>query len=324
MTKELNTWHALALHWRNFMKKQIPLMIVGMVVLCGLEAVAIPFHDSQSVVQTWSVQPQQTLDRGDELDQSQLLMNWFGPIGKSSIWSNLYYIVAQGFTPTKNLLTRVEILIGRNNSTTHDITLALHDNLYNTSLASVNIPAAQILAGNFSWVEFDFADIMVTPGQVYYLVASTVNATENWYAWGIQMEDVYPNGTAFWTTNNGVNWTEELSIDAAFKTYGKQATVLDVETTGGFGVTVNTKNIGEIDALNVETQVTVTGGILGLVNISGNVSAETLVPEGILACKLHPLGLGPIIVVATAQADNAVEVTKSVNGFILLFFVIIK
>jgi len=306
------------------MKKCVPLLVVGILVLCGLEAVAVPFNDFQSVVQTWSVQPQKTLCRDDELDQSQLLFNWFAPVGKSAVWSNLYYIVAQGFTPTKNLLTRVEILIARNNSTTYDFTLALHDTLNGASLASVNIPAAQILANNFSWIEFDFPDIMVTPGQVYYLVGSTVNATENFYGWGIQMADVYPNGTAFWTTNNGLNWTEESSIDSAFKTYGNQATVLDVETTGGFGVTVNTKNIGEIDAMNVETQVTVTGGILGLVNISENVSAATLVPDNLLPCKLQLLGLGPITIAIVAHADNAVEVTKSVSGFVLLFFVIIK
>jgi len=306
------------------MKKIVPILILGMLVIGGLEAVAVPFHDSQNIVQTWKVQPPKALSAGDELDQSQLLMNWFGPVGRSSAWANLYYVVAQSFTPTKDLLTRVQILIARNNSTTHDFTLALHDNLTHASLASVNVPASQVLVANFSWVEFDFPKTLVTAGKLYYLVASTVNATENWYAWGIQMANVYPNGSAFWTTNNGVNWNEEPDIDAAFMTYGTQATTLNLTIKGGIGVHVITKNAGSFNATNVKTQATITGGILKLVNISQSVELGLLGSSEVLSLDAVPLGLGSLTITATTQADNAVSVTKSAHGIILLVFVIIQ
>lgn len=307
------------------MKKFIPLVVVGMMVLCGLEAVALPFHMAETDVQTWKQTPQKTGYGDDELDQSQLLMDWFGPVGKSPIWGNLYYIIAQTFTPTKNLLTRVELFVGKNSSTTYDYTVGIRDDLNGSDLASVSVPAAEISTENFSWIEFDFPDVMVTPGQTYFIVSSTVNASDNWYAWGLKTGNVYPNGTAFWSTTNEANWSEDPTVDLAFKTYGKHATVLDLEITGGIGVSVSTKNIGDINATNVKTQVTITGGILGLINLTLTYNTSLpLTPGNSFLVKVIPLGLGPITIIATARADNAVEVTKTVDGLILFFFVIMK
>jgi hypothetical protein len=306
------------------MKKLIPLFVVGIVVLCGLEAVAVPFNVTQSDVQLWKVAPQKTFRNDDELDQSQPTMNWFGPVGVSSFWGNLNYVIAQGFTPTKNLLTKAEILVTRNNSTSYDFKLGLRADLNESDLVSISVSAAEIPINNYSWVEFDFPDTMITPGQIYYLVASTTNITNNYYGWGLNLSNVYPNGTVSWTTNDGANWIENSTFDLAFKTYGSQAAILNLSITGGIGVTVSTKNIGGINANNVTTHLTITGGIFGLINISLDDNTSTLVPGDALATKKLPLGLGPITIVATARAENAVEVTKTVNGLILFFLVIMK
>ena len=306
------------------MKKFIPLVIVGMLVLYGLQAVALPFHVVDTNIQTWKESPQIASCNGDELDQSQPSMNFFGPVGQFYLASNVNYILAQTFTPTKNLLTRVELYVGKNSTTTYNYTVAVRDDLNGSDLTSISVPAESFPAENFSWVEFDFNDLMVTPGQTYYIVSSTVNATDNWYAWGLNMSNPYPNGTVYYTTNDEANWTEEPTADMTFKTYGTDATALGVEITGGIGVTVNTKNVGEIDATNVKTHVVITGGIFGLINILADDNTSTLVPGDLFPFKIQPLGLGPITINVTARADNAAEVTKSVDALILLIFVIMK
>ena len=306
------------------MKKYIPTLIVGMIVLCGLGAAALPFHVADTNIQAWKESPRIATCNSDELDQSQPTMTFFGPVGQFYLASNKNYIMVQSFKPTKNLLTRVELMAGKNSTTTYDFTVAIRDDLNGSDLTSISVPAESFPAENFSWIEFDFNDIMVTPGQNYYIVSSTVNATDNWYAWGLNLSNAYPNGTVYWTINNGANWTNEPTLDMTFKTYGSNATALGVEITGGIGVSVSTKNIGDINANNVTTHLTITGGILGLINISLDDNTSTLIPSDTVITKKLPLGLGPITIIVTARAENAVEVSKNVSALILFFFVILK
>ena len=306
------------------MKKLIPIVIVGLVVLCGLQAVATPLDLPESKVNTWKILQQEPSLFPDDLDQSQELMNWFGPVGPGPLWGYANYIMAQSFTPTKNLLTRVEIMVGRNNTTSYDLTLAIRDDLHGSDLVTLSLPASAIVTENFSWTEFDIPDLVVTPGATYYIIASTANVSENWYLWGLYMNGTsYLNGTVYYSVDDEVTWTEEPGGDLTFRTYGTDATMLNLTITGGIGVTVNTKNVGTINAVNVETEITIQGGILGLININATDNTTTLIPADLLVTQKQPLGLGPISIVVTTYADNAPAVTKSVNGLILLFFVII-
>lgn len=307
------------------MKKLIPIVVIGLVVLCGLQAVALPLDLAKTNFNKWKVLTQEPSFYTDELDQAQELMNWIGPVGSGPLWSFTNFIIAQSFTPTKNLLTRIEIMVGKNSTTTHDFTLAIRDDLEGSDLTTLSLPASAIVTENFSWVEFDISDLMVTPGDTYYIVASTVNVTDNWYIWALYMNgSSYPNGTIYYSVDDEASWEEEPSADMTFRTYGTDATMLNLTITGGIGVSVNAKNVGGIDAVNVMTTVTIQGGIFGLINttVDGNISL--LMPTETQTVKGMPLGLGPLSVVATTRADNAVEVTKTVDGFILLFFVIIK
>lgn len=306
------------------MKKYIPTLIVGTIVLCGLGAAALPFHVADTNIQAWKESPGIATCNSDELDQSQPTMTFFGPVGQFYLTSNKNYIMVQSFKPTKNLLTRVELMAGKNSTTTYAFTVAIRDDLNGSDLTSISVPAESFPAENFSWIEFDFNDIMVTPGQTYYIVSSTVNATSNWYAWGLNSSNAYPNGTVYWTINNGANWTNEPTLDMTFKTYGSNATALGVEITGGIGVSVSTKNVGDINANNVTIHLTITGGILGLINISLDDNTSTLIPSDTAITKKLPLGLGPITIIVTARAENAVEVSKNVSALILFFFVILK
>ncbi|MBN1861511.1 MAG: hypothetical protein JW840_08640 [Candidatus Thermoplasmatota archaeon] len=307
------------------MKKLIPIVIVGLVVLCGLQAVAAPLDLAESKLNTWKILQQEQSFFPDDLDQSQELMNWIGPVGSGPLWGYANYIIAQSFTPTKNLLTRVEIMVGKNATTTYDITLTIRDDLHGADLATLSLPASAIVTENFSWTEFDVSDLVVTPGATYYIVASTANVTENWYIWALYMNgSSYMNGTIYYSVDDEVTWTEEPGGDLTFRTYGSDATMLNLTIAGGLGVSVNAKNVGGINAVNVVTTVTIQGGIFGLINatVDGNISL--LMPAELQTVKGMPLGLGPLSVVATTRADNAEEVTKTADGFILLFFVIIK
>ena len=203
------------------MKKYLPLVVVGLFVLCGLEAVAVPFNHELTGMQPWGTTPAPSVFHADVLDQQQPNFDFMGPIGRGYMWGDLYYIIAQTFTPTKPVLTRVELMVGKNSTATYDYTVSIRDALNGPDLTSVSVPPSQIVTENFSWTEFNFPDIAVTPGDTYYIVSSTVNATDNWYAWAMKMGDVYPNGTIYYTTNDGANWTEEPGGDMTFKTYGR-------------------------------------------------------------------------------------------------------
>jgi hypothetical protein len=225
------------------------------------------------------------------------------------------------------MLTRVELMIGKESTTTYDLTVGIRDDLNGSDITSVSLPASGI-EGNLTWVEFDFPDLTVTPGNTYYIVSSTVNVTDNVYRCGLGRPGYYYNGTFYESVDEGTTWTPYQSgiSDMTFNTYGidTTATNLSLTITGGIGVTINTKNVGDFDATNVKTHVTITGGIFGRINISKDVESATLTIADVLPFKTQPLGLGPITIIATTRADNAAQVTKTAEGFILLFFVIIK
>ena len=85
------------------------------------------------------------------------------------------------------------------------------------------------------------------------------------------------------------------------KIEGEKGVVLD-EVTGGLGVHARVKNLGTTEATDVDVTITITGGILGLINVSYtetiNIPAEG---DATISCKPF-LGLGPI------------DITVMVNG----------
>jgi hypothetical protein len=104
---------------------------------------------------------------------------------------------------------------------------------------------------------------------------------------------------------------------------GTNAELSIINVKGPIGVNAGIKNAGEIAAENVEYSMTITGGLLGRVNVSVEdsiatiaVGAEEAISSGIF------VGFGKIDIVITASADNAVEVTATKSGFLLGFLVI--
>jgi hypothetical protein len=111
-------------------------------------------------------------------------------------------------------------------------------------------------------------------------------------------------------------------------------TILEITTAkGGFGkVSVTVKNIGNSTAENVTMTISVNGGIFDRVNItkvcsgcgncSNSIEPNATKTENTLEAGLI-IGFGPIIITASAEASNAEMVSKTFNGFVLGFIVII-
>ncbi|EMR75120.1 hypothetical protein MBGDF03_00909 [Thermoplasmatales archaeon SCGC AB-540-F20] len=92
---------------------------------------------------------------------------------------------------------------------------------------------------------------------------------------------------------------------------------------GPIGVKADVKNTGDASAYNVEWSMTITGGILGLVNKHTSGTKEEL-PAGAkeqIRSGLF-LGLGAVIIKITADADNVEEVTVTRSAFKLGPFVL--
>jgi len=120
--------------------------------------------------------------------------------------------------------------------------------------------------------------------------------------------------------NDGAN--DSVSKDVIVN---NPATFLDLNITGGIGISITTKNVGDYNATNVTTYIRITGGILNKINISRNGPFVSPLPPGVaLKGKVYLIGLGPITVDVTVSADNAASVTKTAEGIIVLFFVILK
>jgi len=227
------------------MKKTLPILIVGFLVLSGLGAVALHVNTDSQLLDDKPV----LSSIGDELDQYQIEMteNKVVPVGQVPIPDNATNVqVAQSFIPAKEIFTRVELFIGKNSTATYPYVLAIRDNLTEEDLTQTSVDPGDIPTEEFGWVEFDFDDIMVNTGETYYIISYTENTTENYYAWGANNDsESYPFGCAWFSIDDGETWSNEsadssssnveewvikgeqsrfddiVTWDMCFKTYGR-------------------------------------------------------------------------------------------------------
>jgi hypothetical protein len=201
------------------MKKAYLIIVVGIFILISIGASAVSINKNYENFRWESMEPL-CFYGNDELDQSQELMDFFAPVGPIFLAPEINYISAQSFIPTKNILTRVEINVGKNSTASYDFTLAIKSDLLGPDLTKASLPPEEFVTENFSWVEFDFDDISVIPDNTYFIVASTYDEIDNWYAWGAQLSDVYPYGSVWWSEDDGTSFENDPDADLTFKTYG--------------------------------------------------------------------------------------------------------
>jgi hypothetical protein len=316
------------------MKNAGILLVVGIVIASGFGAVATP-------ASTHNQAPQKNNPSGvtfqDELDQSMTSPDKV-PLPIGAVFFNTTHqqnlSAAQSFITTKDVITRVLFLMARNATTTYNCTCDLKENLTGDALATVQVTPNQFhiydpanATGNLTWVEFDFFSVWVTPGTTYYLVMYTTNVTNNIYYCAGNGSNIYPNGAAYYSLDNGQSWQNLTNSDACFQAYGALETTLSV-TVGGtnlLGPWFTIKNTGNHTAIGVASNITVTGGTLGLAHSFSFKYYEDL-PQNNQKNLLTPftLGFGRVKITETASAINAKDQVVSVNATLILFIMIVK
>jgi hypothetical protein len=230
------------------MKKIIPLVIIGIFILSGVNAFAT--IDNKKIIDPIL----------DEIDQYQDVMteNAAAPIGNIPIPENPQSLqVAQSFIPTKDIITRVELYIGKNSTVIRPLNVSIRKELNEEDLTVISIDPSLVPTETYDWVEIDFDDALLTAGETYYIVTLTENITDNYYAWGANnISTSYPDGCAWFSYDEGGNWTnqsvssnvessvplynaeilnfeENITWDMCFKTYGRNNDPPDMPTIEG-------------------------------------------------------------------------------------------
>jgi hypothetical protein len=310
------------------MKKLLSCIIIGIVVLGGLGAVVTAKDQNQKNAQRNGTESSYV----DELDQSMTEYDGSLPLGRTNIFG--YYAnlsIAQSFIPQMEVLTRTFFLMARNTSTSHPCVLAIRDNLTKEDLSVVSVEPSEFPIVNgtpteeqLAWIEFNFDDIWVTPGQTYYIVVYTANVTDNYYWISGNGTNIYQNGTVYLSTNDGQNWTEFPggNADGCFKTYGLHETFLQITLKGGFGSSIIIKNVGNYTAWDVTVNSTIAGGLVfigkhTITNISELQPGQEM--------NLHPgfvLGFGKVTISLKVSAANVKEMSSEASAILLLFFLL--
>lgn len=284
------------------------------------------------------------------LDQYQNISNNTYPmvIGRINVSSEIRYLhVAQSFIPQKEILTKAEILIKKNASASKDLNVAIRDNLTGENLVEKSISPSEIETDNSSWVEIDLPDLFVDVGETYYLVCYTQNVTDNYFEWESNNNSFsYENGEAWYSLDNGSSWSNKsksksyipkprslsklddtnISIDMCFKTYGRDATQLDIDfQMVSKGLKTFIHNMGSVNATDVNYKINISGGILGLINneTSGTIT-EPLQPGGDIQLNSSFFGFGFVEITVEVYASNVLKTTETTTGFVFFSYIFIK
>jgi hypothetical protein len=137
----------------------------------------------------------------------------------SNIW------LAQGFTPSLESLTRIELYLFKIGNPGNTIILSIRDSLTGTDLTSVSIDGSTIPEYGI-WKDFDFSDISVVPGTMYYAVCRTsAGSVIDYYCCLFDINNPYADGNVWGSLNSGTTWSlieypGYPDPDGCFITYG--------------------------------------------------------------------------------------------------------
>lgn len=155
-----------------------------------------------------------SIENGDDfLDQYQHESGWIPDIVSSRSRG-------QSFIPSYDILTRVKLLINKFGTPTFDLHFYIFGNLNGESFIHMIIPKDEIPRYDYEWIEIDFEDIMVNPGETYYIALLT-SATDGGYHWKSGYNTEYTNGDAWYHMGDDETWTIDSDYDMCFETYGK-------------------------------------------------------------------------------------------------------
>ena len=162
------------------------------------------------------------IGKGEVLDQYMDHTNGWGWFVAPWQW------IAQGFKPTLDTLTRVELYYFRAGNPSDDIQIivSIRDDLYGSDIVSTSVNAGQITHPG-TWINVNLPDITVIPEQTYYIICrSTGGDPYNVYCWYTDIYNPYTRGDAWGSVDEGYFWwlmdnpPEWPQTDCCFKTYG--------------------------------------------------------------------------------------------------------
>ena len=187
-------------------------------------------------------------------------------------------------------------------------------------------------------VEADFtADITegTAPLTVYFTDLSTAeNTTITSWKWDFDNDSIIDseNQNPVWTYTEAGLYTVSLTVsdgmvsDTETKVDYVTVFLASIEIgniTGGFlKIDAEIKNAGDIEVTDVNWSITLDGGLMLLGKEANGTLPSLIVNETEIVTDKPVLGLGKIKITVTATY-NAKIATKTVNGFVLLFLVII-
>ncbi|KYK22275.1 hypothetical protein AYK21_03970 [Thermoplasmatales archaeon SG8-52-2] len=151
-------------------------------------------------VNNYSSKPIDNIGAAEVIDQQQTIDCGQGCPFFSYLW------LAQGFTPTLETITKVELKLFKIGDINSDILLSIRSSLTGSDLTSVSVSGNQV-AGYGKWILFDFNDISINPNQMYYIVCRTSGGSMvNYYCCLFQINNPYSGGEVWGSLNSGTTW----------------------------------------------------------------------------------------------------------------------
>ena len=251
----------------------------------------------------------------DQLDQ----YNYESDIGYQLYFNRTddFIWLGQSFRPTLPTLTRVRLWIGKaSHNTTSDLIISIRSDINGSDLVMVSKHSYEIPEyPDLDWVEFNFNDLYVVPGDTYFIVA-TCNYTGHWYfGYGLISVtwDAYADGD-LWSKNDyheGGGWYKPGG-DACFETYGT-ASVLEIENiNGGFRAGAVLKNKGLTSIYDISWSIDLSGGFIIAGGHDDGVIDKLVAGETTTIRQSTLYGIGRTTITVTVG-----DATKQATGFIL-------
>jgi hypothetical protein len=159
-----------------------------------------------------------------------------------------------------------------------------------TMLTPVTIPSGtRVCLLNDSWEQVDFSGNQVPP-RSYEITG--------WMVQSMEYPPIY---------------AQPINIRIGSK--------IEIGVHGGIGVIISMTNVGLINTTGVKGNVSIKGGIFGLINLSESFDVDSLVVNESISKTFHPVGFGPIKIDIIVSASNAEELNLEGRMSVIFFLV---
>jgi hypothetical protein len=256
----------------------------------------------------------------DEIDEQQTQSDIF-----EEIYGDIY--IGQSFRPTLGNLTRIRLLLSKNGNINFNITVGIREGLTNNDIINISITPNEITTQE-QWIQINFTNIeLSTTGKPYYIICRTKNGDKNNnYRWHASAINIYTNGTQYYTNNSGETWSQNISRDLCFITYGKeiiienQLKITYLRGKPGKTIELGLENTGDTDIHNIEANLTIEVGLILKSKRTYKERIDTLSsgqPAKLVFYILvfRPITFGNIKVTITAEHSNPVYRTDQIFFF---------